>query len=81
MVEGMKHDGFCSDCPPRGWCGPVDGEPDPAGGLSQVLRMSAVVAVTGLSRTTLWRLRQTGDFPNPIHLGREQLPGSWMTPR
>ncbi|MDE0120559.1 MAG: AlpA family phage regulatory protein [bacterium] len=31
--------------------------------------MSAVMAVTGLSRTTLWRLRQTGDFPNPIHLG------------
>ncbi len=40
-----------------------------SGGLPQVLRMPAVVAVTGLSRTTLWRLRQTGEFPRPVRLG------------
>ncbi|MCY4648777.1 MAG: AlpA family phage regulatory protein [bacterium] len=31
--------------------------------------MPAVVAATGLSRTTLWRLRQTGEFPAPVRLG------------
>ncbi|MDE0353840.1 MAG: AlpA family phage regulatory protein [bacterium] len=31
--------------------------------------MPTVVAVTGLSRTTLWRLRQNGQFPNPVRLG------------
>ncbi|MCQ3804564.1 MAG: AlpA family phage regulatory protein [Acidimicrobiia bacterium] len=31
--------------------------------------MPAVVAVTGLSRTTLWRLRQAGEFPAPVRLG------------
>ncbi|MDE0132226.1 MAG: AlpA family phage regulatory protein [bacterium] len=31
--------------------------------------MPAVVAVTGLSRTTLWRLRQAGQFPRPMRLG------------
>jgi prophage regulatory protein len=28
-----------------------------------------VVEVTGVSRTTLWRLRQTGQFPAPVRLG------------
>ncbi|MDE0132225.1 MAG: AlpA family phage regulatory protein [bacterium] len=31
--------------------------------------MPAVVAATGLSRTTLWRLRQSGEFPRPVRLG------------
>ncbi|MDE0133136.1 MAG: AlpA family phage regulatory protein [bacterium] len=31
--------------------------------------MPAVLAATGLSRTTLWRLRRTGEFPAPVRLG------------
>lgn len=43
----------------------------PPGGFPQVLRMPAVVAYTGLSRTTLWRLRNAGQFPRPVRLGGE----------
>lgn len=68
-MEGMKHSTFLSDRSPRGWPVPGQREPDPAGGLSLVLQMPAVVAATGLSRTTLWRLRRTGEFPNPVRLG------------
>ena len=37
--------------------------------LPQILRMSTVVTITGVSRTTLWRRRLSGDFPAPIRLG------------
>ena len=33
-----------------------------------VHRKNAVVALTGLSATTLWRLTQRGEFPKPIRL-------------
>jgi len=33
-----------------------------------VHRKKAVVALTGLSATTLWRLTRRGDFPQPIRL-------------
>ncbi|MCQ3805307.1 MAG: AlpA family phage regulatory protein [Acidimicrobiia bacterium] len=36
------------------------------------------MAATGLSRTTLWRLSQCGQFPNPVRFGREHLPGCRM---
>jgi len=42
----------------------------PGGGFPQVLRMPEVVAVSGLSRTTLWRFRQTDEFPNAGPFGR-----------
>lgn len=29
----------------------------------RILRSNEVVSLTGLSRTTLWRLERTGDFP------------------
>lgn len=34
----------------------------------QVLRSFDVQKLTGLSRTTLWRLSRLGDFPTPIKL-------------
>ncbi|MCQ3803945.1 MAG: AlpA family phage regulatory protein [Acidimicrobiia bacterium] len=69
MVESIKSSTSRSERP-QGWSVPVHREPDPpVGGLLQVLRMPAVVAATGLSRTTLWRLRQTGEFPAPVRLG------------
>ena len=69
MVEGMKHSTSCPDGSSRGWSGPVLDDRAPASGPVQVLRMSAVMAATGLSRTTLWRLRRTGEFPAPVRLG------------
>ena len=33
-----------------------------------VHRKKAVVALTGLSATTLWRLTRRGEFPKPIRL-------------
>ena len=35
----------------------------------QILRVADVLAMTGLSRTTLWRRIKSGDFPPPILLG------------
>ena len=35
----------------------------------EILRMSAVLKYTGLSRTTLWRRIRSGDFPVAIRLG------------
>ena len=35
----------------------------------RVLRTTEVVERIGLSRSTLWRLERTGDFPERVHLG------------
>lgn len=40
------------------------------GGL---LRELDVVRATGLSRTSLWRLRQSGDFPKPVKITRRRV--------
>src|SRR4051794_8803736 len=34
----------------------------------KILRQDTVLDRTGLSRTTLWRLRRAGDFPEPVQL-------------
>ena len=34
----------------------------------KILRVGAVTAKTGLSRTTLWRLERRGDFPRRVRL-------------
>ena len=34
-----------------------------------IMRLPQVLAATGLSRTTLWRRVQAGDFPPAIRLG------------
>jgi prophage regulatory protein len=35
---------------------------------AKILREKEVEAITGLSRTTRWRLRRRGEFPNPRKL-------------
>lgn len=37
------------------------------------LKPSIVARVTGLSRTTLWRMARTGDFPKPIPLSKGRV--------
>ena len=34
----------------------------------QILRVADLQAQLGLSRTTIWRLRRAGEFPQPIRL-------------
>ena len=34
----------------------------------QILRVADLQARLGLSRTTIWRLRRAGEFPQPIRL-------------
>ena len=36
-----------------------------------ILRTRAVLAIIGLSRTSLWRRVRSGDFPAPVRLGGE----------
>lgn len=35
----------------------------------RIIRSQEVTKITGLSRTTLWRMEQTGDFPKRVSLG------------
>ena len=35
----------------------------------RILRQREVLQMTGLSRTTLWRLEKNGDFPQRLKLG------------
>ena len=35
---------------------------------SRLLRLPEVIERVGLSKTTLWRLRQAGEFPEPVAL-------------
>ena len=37
--------------------------------LPAILRTPAVLALIGLSRTSLWRRVRAGDFPAPVRLG------------
>ena len=50
--------------PPRSATEPKDTRMEP-----QILRITDVLAATGLGRTTLRRLVKSGDFPAPIRLG------------
>ena len=38
-----------------------------------VLRSDEVTRLTGLSRTTLWRLERRGEFPLRVHLGANSI--------
>jgi predicted DNA-binding transcriptional regulator AlpA len=52
-----------------------------------ILRTAAVIRLTGLSRTTLWRLERQGDFPERVRLGlnsvgwREEEIARWIDTR
>jgi len=37
--------------------------------MTKILRTVDVVAMTGLSRSTLWRMRRAKTFPEPVRLG------------
>lgn len=52
-----------------------------------ILRFPQVKDMTGLSRTTIWRLEQTGDFPKRVQLSpnavgwRESEINHWQSSR
>ena len=39
----------------------------------RILRTNEVIERTGLSRSTLWRLERSGEFPDRIHLGANSV--------
>jgi len=39
----------------------------------KIIRTSQLVEMTGLSRTTLWRLEQSGDLPSRIQLSAKAV--------
>ena len=41
---------------------------DPVQSIYRIMRIPEVVALLGISRTTLWRLRCRGEFPQPIRV-------------
>jgi len=38
-----------------------------------ILRTAEVARLTGLSRTTLWRLERSGEFPSRVRLGQNSV--------
>lgn len=54
-----------------------EGEPVETGGpLDRLLPWDRVRDVTGLSRSTAWRLQQVGDFPEPVRISPNRV-GWW----
>ena len=53
----------------------------------QILRVADLEAQLGLSRTTIWRLRRAGQFPQPIRLSANAVGwparaiDEWLTAR
>ncbi len=44
---------------------------------NRILRVREVCLMTGLSRTTLWRLEKVGMFPKRMKLARQAVGWSW----
>ncbi|MDO9589038.1 MAG: AlpA family phage regulatory protein [Brevundimonas sp.] len=44
----------------------TEADPRPGGRDDRLLAWPAVRDITGLSRTTAWRMQKTGDFPLPV---------------
>jgi prophage regulatory protein len=42
----------------------------------EIERLASVKLRTGLSQTTIWRLRRSGEFPKPKKLGRSAI--GWL---
>ena len=61
--------------------------PAPSQPERQILRVADLQARLGLSRTTIWRLRRAGEFPQPIRLSANtvgwpaHLIDEWLTAR
>lgn len=51
-------------------------EARPGGADDRLLAWPAVHAVTGLSRTTAWRMQKAGDFPLPVLVSKGRV-GWW----
>jgi prophage regulatory protein len=49
-----------------------------ASAVFRILRQREVCALTGLSRTTIWRMVRAGSFPKPMMIS-ERTPG-WAEP-
>ena len=55
--------------------------------MTQILRIPQVLALTGLSRTTIYRLAKSNEFPKPVKLGirssgfREDQIKAWIDSR
>lgn len=45
-------------------------------GHDRLLGWDQVMEISGLSRSTLWRLQKRGDFPDPVRLAPRRL-GWW----
>ncbi|MEK7454699.1 MAG: AlpA family phage regulatory protein [Pseudomonadota bacterium] len=41
------------------------------------LSQKEVMAHTSLSRMTIYRMRQTGDFPSPVYLNKQRTRVAW----
>ncbi|MFS1873309.1 helix-turn-helix transcriptional regulator [Enterovibrio norvegicus] len=37
--------------------------------MNRILRLKEIAELVGLSKSTIWRLRQEGLFPEPLQLG------------
>ena len=46
----------------------------------QILRVADLQALLNLSRTTIWRLRRAGEFPQPIRLSANAVTNSGTPP-
>ncbi|MFJ6024243.1 helix-turn-helix transcriptional regulator [Brevundimonas sp. NPDC092305] len=52
----------------------IAGEPIESGGRDdRLLQWSAVRDIAGISRTTAWRMQQTGDFPRPVPISPNRV--------
>ena len=55
----------------------VDGEPIEAGGTGdRLLSWERVQDITGISRSTAWRMQRTGEFPSPVKVSPGRV-GWW----
>lgn len=55
---------------PRSRRSPV---PELFGGIDAILRLPDVIRVTGLSKTSIYRMIAEGEFPRPVQLGKQAV--------
>ncbi|WP_205679380.1 MULTISPECIES: helix-turn-helix transcriptional regulator [Brevundimonas] len=56
----------------------AEGTPKPGEMDDRILPWSQVKIISGLSRTTVWRLQKTGDFPPSVQVSRNRV-GWWQS--
>src|SRR6478672_3086200 len=59
----------------QGWVGSGDAA-TPDDREDRLLSWRSVRDIAGISRTTAWRMQQTGDFPNPVPISANRV-GWW----